>query len=382
MPIYKRPSKKNKKKYVWFIDITLSNGTRIRKSSKTDDRQKAERLHDKLKSESWDLTNFEKKPEYYWEELVTEYLNERGHLASPDYAIKNIKFLNKYLTGVHLSAIDKNMVKHITNERIKSTFQRKKNGIKYKVTVTTVNHTLTVLKAILNEALKELKWIKKLPEIKKIKKHRTEEIRKVWLTKTEANRLIKELPTHLKALVRFSLATGLRHANVTQLTWSAINFKDKTATFFGDEVKNGEDMTTLLNDNAIAVLLKEKGKHPTRVFTYKGKPVKSANTKAWRKALDRAGIAPYIPSDDIKDSKIYPTKDLDQYKYRQFRYHDLRHTWASWHAQNGTPLIVLQELGGWKVFDMVNRYAHFNKKHLSVYANNSHNLSDEDEDEE
>ena len=64
---------------------------------------------------------------------------------------------------------------------------------------------------------------------------------------------------------------------------------------------------------------------------------------AWYKALKRAGI------DD-------------------FRWHDLRHTWASWHVQNGTPLYVLQELGGWENSEMVRRYAHFSAAHLAAYA--------------
>ncbi|MBW3508495.1 tyrosine-type recombinase/integrase [Janthinobacterium sp. NKUCC06_STL] len=42
--------------------------------------------------------------------------------------------------------------------------------------------------------------------------------------------------------------------------------------------------------------------------------------------------------------------------------------WASWHVQNGTPLNVLQELGGWESTQMVRRYAHFSASHLAVYA--------------
>ncbi|HET7730767.1 MAG TPA: tyrosine-type recombinase/integrase, partial [Usitatibacter sp.] len=67
------------------------------------------------------------------------------------------------------------------------------------------------------------------------------------------------------------------------------------------------------------------------------------NTKAWRQALGRARI-------------------------EDFRWHDLRHTWASWHVQNGTPLNVLQELGGWESPEMVRRYAHFSADHLAPYA--------------
>ena len=67
------------------------------------------------------------------------------------------------------------------------------------------------------------------------------------------------------------------------------------------------------------------------------------NTKAWHAALERARI-------------------------KDFRWHDLRHTWASWHVQNGTPLHVLQELGGWETVDMVRRYAHLSAEHTAHYA--------------
>ena len=48
---------------------------------------------------------------------------------------------------------------------------------------------------------------------------------------------------------------------------------------------------------------------------------------------------------------------------------DLRHTWASWHVQNGTSLQELQQLGGWSNFDMVLRYAHLSSSHLKEAAN-------------
>src|SRR5439155_6093667 len=53
---------------------------------------------------------------------------------------------------------------------------------------------------------------------------------------------------------------------------------------------------------------------------------------------------------------------------RQFRWHDLGHTWASWHVQNGTPLSALQELGGWASTEMVRRCAHLAAEHLAPYA--------------
>jgi integrase len=79
------------------------------------------------------------------------------------------------------------------------------------------------------------------------------------------------------------------------------------------------------------------------VFSYRGKPVVQVNTKAWYAALERAGIV-------------------------DFRWHDLRHTWASWHVQSGTPLYALQEMGGWESPEMVRRYAHLSADHLAPYA--------------
>jgi integrase len=51
-----------------------------------------------------------------------------------------------------------------------------------------------------------------------------------------------------------------------------------------------------------------------------------------------------------------------------FRFHDLRHTWASWHVQRGTPLLVLKDLGGWETLEMVQKYAHLAPSHLAHHA--------------
>ena len=63
------------------------------------------------------------------------------------------------------------------------------------------------------------------------------------------------------------------------------------------------------------------GRHPRFVFALKGETIAQVNTAAWKKALKRAHM-------------------------EDFRWHDLHYTWVSWHVQNGTPLNVLQELGG------------------------------------
>ncbi len=156
---------------------------------------------------------------------------------------------------------------------------------------------------------------------------------------------MSELPPHLAAMMQFTLATGLRESNVTQLEWSQVDMKKQCAWIHADQVKTNKSIAVPLNTDAMRVIRQQIGKNETFVFTYKGEPVTRANNHAWQKALKRAGI-------------------------EDFRWHDLRHTWASWHVQNGTPLHALQELGGWSSADMVRRYAHLSQQHLAGYADN------------
>ena len=50
------------------------------------------------------------------------------------------------------------------------------------------------------------------------------------------------------------------------------------------------------------------------------------------------------------------------------RWHDLRHTWASWALQDGTPAYVVQHLGGWASGQMVSRDAHLDSAHLAQWV--------------
>ena len=142
----------------------------------------------------------------------------------------------------------------------------------------------------------------------------------------------------------FSVATGLRAANVKGLEWSYVDLERRHVWIPGEKHKNGRPHSVPLNDMAMAVVLRQVGKHPRSVFTYRGEPVGQLSTRAWQAALKRAGI-------------------------ENFRWHDLRHTFATWHRQAGTPTHELQRLGGWKTAIMVDRYAHIAPEALQGAAN-------------
>ena len=164
-----------------------------------------------------------------------------------------------------------------------------------------------------------------------------------FLTREEADKLLAVLPEHLRDIAAFSLATGLRRSNVTGLQWTQVDLVRRLAWIHPDQAKARKAIAVPLNPEAVLIIRRQAGTHPTHVFSYLGRPIRQVSTKAWYAALERAGIT-------------------------DFRWHDLRHTWASWHVQNGTPLHALQELGGWESPEMVRRYAHFSAEHLAPYA--------------
>lgn len=200
-----------------------------------------------------------------------------------------------------------------------------------------VNRVNEIIRAVLRKACNEWEWIDRVPRIRML----PEPSRRVrWITQEEADRLIAALPIHLVPVVRFSLETGLRRANVTGLLWSQIDLTRRTAWIHPDQAKARKAIAVPLCAAAVIVIREQIGKHPTHVFSYHGNPIVQINTKACRKTLAKVGI-------------------------ENFRWHDLRHTWASWHVQAGTPLHVLQELGGWECVEMVRKYAHLSSEHLT-----------------
>lgn len=163
------------------------------------------------------------------------------------------------------------------------------------------------------------------------------------MTKEQAQRLIAELPDHQRKVVLFALSTGLRQGNVLGLTWDRVDIVRRIAWIDAESFKTNRDHGIPLNDTAVRILRECIGQHQVHVFTYKGKPIKQANTKAWRAALERAGI-------------------------ESFRWHDLRHVAATWMVEGGAPLFAVQEFFGWKSEAMVRRYAHLAPQHLAVHA--------------
>ncbi|MDE2098641.1 MAG: site-specific integrase [Patescibacteria group bacterium] len=188
-------------------------------------------------------------------------------------------------------------------------------------------------------------WLKDAPPVAMIN---VPERDPTTLTADSFARLLAELPAHLRGPALLAVTTGLRMANVRDLTWGQVHLEQGHITIPASLSKTRKALTVPLTPVSAAVLASiERVPGMDRVFTYRpfrkgGEGERAAprpitgtfNARAFRKARERAGVAA--------------------------RWHDLRHTFASWAAVAGAPDRVLQSLGGWSSPAMLTRYAHLN----------------------
>lgn len=140
---------------------------------------------------------------------------------------------------------------------------------------------------------------------------------------------------HLKPLVLLSLNTGMRRGEVFELTWRDVDLKNKVLTVGGDTAKSGQTRHIPLNREAMEVLTewKKQGKGTGLVFPGKSGARLDNVKKSWEELLKRAGVT-------------------------AFRWHDLRHTFASKLVMAGVPLNTVRDLLGHADLKMTLRYAH------------------------
>lgn len=326
-----------KRRNVFYSNFTFK-GERIRRTLGTSDQQEARERCDKLRAALYDEHKNKKPQRHTFTDAVALWLETGDKSQSDKYSIRAFK-----IGDVALTDINEQLLREILNRNKGATRNRK----------------IALLHAILNCAFKR-KWIAEIPFMQKVEVN-AGRIR--WLTYEEWERLDNQLNGHMKPMASFAVYSGLRENNVIELEWSQIDMQRRVAWIHPDRAKGKKPIGIPLSDDAIYVLKGQIGKHDRYVFVYSrklngeivGTPVTKTSTKAWKKALVRAGI------DVIEDE--------DKNKNSTFRWHDLRHTWASWHIMNGTPIEVLQKLGGWEKLEMVMKYAHLAPEHLSGFAN-------------
>jgi integrase len=301
----------------YHIDLPSKNG-RVRESARTTDRKQAQAYLERRAREIWEQDQLGKAPPVTWLQAVKKWADHKPRGLPDRYRVNALDIPEGVFLPLSPASIEAAL-----------------NGC----SPGSWNRCLTIISVIHKIAGLEPPKVAKKP---------VPEGRTRFLNKREWARLEKRLKTLSPLLwqcARFTLATGLRENNVLNLEWSQVDLKRRTAFLWPDQVKNRAPLGVSLNDDALAVLLERQGLNKTWVFAHpdSGKPLYKASNKAWYAATKKA-------------------------KLKGLRWHDLRHTWASWHIQNGTRIEELQKLGGWRSLQMVMRYAHLSTEHLAEAA--------------
>jgi len=332
MRIYKRKGSPK-----WWADWTDQKGRRFRKSTGVDDKALAKALAAKWQQASFMEQHFGVIPEYPFQDALVRYgeekqqANPEGYTASVRYNLQRL--LNQF-GNLNLSEFNLSMLQDYANERLS------------KVKTGTVHRELAILRAIMNKAHRE-GHLAVMPPFPKVKPSQG---RCRWLTVEEEARLLKASVPHLRALIAFAVDTGGRRSELFKLDWKNVDLDRGFVTF--TKTKNGEDRAVRLTNRAKQVLVDLGSKPSGIVFTYKDNPIKDVKT-TFDKARKKAGL-------------------------EDFRFHDLRHTFASRLVQKGISIYEVMHLTGHKSLVMVQRYAHlapdYQNRAIEALNSLSHNF--------
>lgn len=209
----------------------------------------------------------------------------------------------------------------------------------------TVNRYLAILSHVLAVASREWGWIESNP-LEKVSNAKEPRGRVRFLSDGERARLLTACqmsPTrHLYPIVIMALTTGMRHSEILGLRWGDVDLERRRLTL--QETKNGERRGIPLPAPTLEVLRAHgavRRLDTDLVFPGIRRPTQPANIrKAWESALREA---------EIED----------------FRFHDLRHSAASYLAMSGATLAEIAEILGHKTLAMVKRYAHLTEGHTA-----------------
>ncbi len=221
---------------------------------------------------------------------------------------------------------------------------RRATGEPLKRTGATVNRYLAALSACLSYGVKEQGWIERNP-MEKVRRPPESQGRVRFLSDDERQRLLDACRPHadLYLAVVLSLTTGARQAEIMGLRWGQIDFARQVITLA--KTKNGDRRALPLVGEAFT-LLRERGRvrtlHDDRVFppTAQARKADSLDLRtSWESALKEAGI-------------------------KDFHWHDLRHTAASYLAMSGVSLVEIAKVLGHRTLAMVARYSHLSDGHI------------------
>ena len=294
-------------------------------SFKCDTKSQATALYGRLKAEQREGKYFPKPKAVPFTEIAREYVQtvDAGRRRTGDDSARMHRWT---------AAFGEQDASTITPRQIERVVRDLQTQGKQPATV--VRH-LAVLKATFNRA-KRLGLIKDNPATL-VRPPQVNNVLVRYLTAEQETKLLAQLALPYTPVVQIAINTGLRQGELLRLIWSDVDWSAGILTV--QETKAGEKRRVPMNSTVLGVLVSLKpqtsGQPTDRVFPYGARSLR----RAFDKAVKAAGLAP-------------------------FRFHDLRHTFASRLAMQGANDRTLMALGGWKSPAMLSRYAHLSPAHL------------------
>ena len=316
----------------WFYDFSYK-GMRFRKlagATKSDAIRAQEKARSQVLNDEYQLTNQKKDPRF--ELFADTYLRNRRNMRSYTRDELSIKHLKAFFKGRTLGSITGNDVRQYINSRLE---ERSANA--------SINRELACLKHLYTCAFdwEEAKSIQR-PKIKLLQEPPG---RTRYLSEEEAASLLLHSPEYLQPIILTALYTGMRKSEITSLTWRQIHIDDAINPFIElIKTKNNKSRFVPVNDDMVHLLATLKKGDDDFVFHGKqGLPIRYFK-EPWQKALKDAGI-------------------------NDFKFHDLRHSFASHFLMKGGDLLSLKEILGHSSLKMVERYTHLASAHKQRQVN-------------
>lgn len=319
---------------VWWMRFTY-NGRQIRKPTETTDKKLAEKIYHKVMTQIAEGKWFDvdKGNKRTFQELVEKYeATEFKELKSWQSVKSYLKQLKEFFGPYNLSDITPAVIDDFKQ-------MRKAEGVK----PATIVRQLNVLKRMFNLAKKRWMWIKEVPSIEMEAKADRKRLR--YLSFEEYHGLLNNCEGWLKDIVTVAAWTGLRQGNVLNLKRYQVNLLARTISLDSSETKNGENLIIPVAGPAFEVL-----KEALKVAHIKSPHV-----------FCKADGQPYYKMEVHRAFK----EALKKAEIEDFRFHDLRHCFASWNRQAGVDIDTLADLMGHKDTRMTRRYAHIGPVHLA-----------------
>ncbi len=315
---------------IWWMSFMLE-GKQVRRSTETGDKKTAAIIYHKVMTEVAEGEWRERKPEQAktFPNMMENYIREHSALkkrsTSRDEA--SLKHLLPFFGEYELTKIRSSIVNEYKSKRLL-------DG----AAPATVNKELALMKHAFNLAVKEWEWLSDNP-LFKICMEKEPPAKDRWLTEDEEKMLLLASPDWLKEIVIFAVDTGCRRGEILSLPWKHVDLTRRVATIFGR--KTGEWRGIPLSRRIREMLITK----------HSGRKVQSLRE-------DFVFTHPAGQMVDIHELRWAFESALKRVEIKDFRFHDLRHTFATRLAQRGIDLFTIQKLLGHKSFETTQRYAH------------------------